>query len=228
MLDKARETWIVIAAFNEAPRVAHVVSSLTKAGWSVVVVDDGSVDDTATIARSNGAVVLRHVINRGQGAAIQTGLEYCVSIGAKYIVTFDADGQHRASDIPALLEPLRSGTADIVLGSRFLGETIGMPLHRRCLLKAAVLFTRLTTRLQVTDTHNGLRAMTSATASKIHLREDRMAHASEILHLIASLKLRYVEHPVTIQYRQETLAKGQRSSDALRVFSRLVISRLFT
>lgn len=224
----AKDVWIVIAAFNESTRISRTVASVVSHGWNVVVVDDGSRDNTGEMARKAGAVVLSHMINRGQGAALQTGLDFATAQDAKFIVTFDADGQHQASDIPGMIELIASQRHDVVLGSRFLGNTVNMPLHRRCLLTAAVWFTRLTTRLTLTDTHNGLRALSASAARKIRLQEDRMAHASEILHLIATLRLRYIEFPVTVHYHDETLAKGQRSRDAWGVLGRLVVARLFT
>jgi glycosyltransferase involved in cell wall biosynthesis len=224
----AKDVWIVIAAFNEASRIGKTISSLSPYDWNIVVVDDGSSDQTSATANQAGAIVLRHLINRGQGASLQTGIDFSLAHGAKYIVTFDADGQHQAADIPSMLGALETNRADVVLGSRFIGKAVNMPTHRRLLLKAAVLFTRLTTGLRVTDTHNGLRAMTANTARRIEIEEDRMAHASELLHCIASLRLKFIEHPVTVHYHAETLAKGQRSRDAWGILSRLLISRLFT
>src|SRR5690349_7050301 len=116
-MDDRRTTWVVIAAFNEGAVIREVVREVVDAGWSVVVVDDGSRDDSAAKAKAGGATVLRHPINRGQGAALQTGIDYAIRRGARHIVTFDADGQHDAKDIPALVEAL--GDADIALGSRF-------------------------------------------------------------------------------------------------------------
>src|SRR6202035_3272915 len=135
--------------------------------------------------------------------------------GAEYIVTFDADGQHRAGDIDALIAALQTHDADFALGSRFRGGSVAMPLSRRLLLRAATWFTRATTGLQVTDTHNGLRAMTRRGASAIRLRQNRMAHASEFLSQIGASGLRYVERPVTIEYTAYSLAKGQRMRDAV-------------
>jgi hypothetical protein len=142
------------------------------------------------------------------------------------VVTFDADGQHRARDIAVLVDALSSNSAHFALGSRFLGRTLRQPLSRRILLKAATGFTRLTTGLQVTDTHNGLRAMTRAGARRIDLHQNRMAHASEILHQIAESGLRYVEAPVTIEYSAYSLEKGQRLSDALMILVDLFARRL--
>jgi glycosyltransferase involved in cell wall biosynthesis len=191
-----------------------------------VVVDDGSGDGTADHAATAAAVV-RHPVNLGQGAALQTGIDYALHQGADVIVTFDADGQHRASDIERLVAALREAPADFALGSRFLGDAIALSTARRLLLRAATLFTQLTTGLRLTDTHNGLRAMTRHGAEKIRLRQNRMAHASEILAQIAASGLPYVEVPVRIEYTAYSLAKGQRLGDALAILLDLFARRLY-
>lgn len=224
--DFSTSVWVVVAAYNEAPVIGRVVADLIRRRYAVVVVDDGSGDDTGPKARAAGAEVVTHRVNLGQGAALQTGIQFAVGKGADYIVTFDADGQHRASDIEILLDSLRNHAADFALGSRFLGGAPAMPLARRILLKAATWFTRLATGLQLTDTHNGLRAMTRRGASRIALRQNRMAHASELLHQIAQSSLGYVEVPVTIEYSAYSLAKGQKLSDSLRILVDLSAQRL--
>jgi len=220
------QVWVTIAAFNEASVLAPVLSNLSGCGYHIVVVDDGSHDATVDIALANGAVAIRHPVNLGQGAALQTGISYALSNGADAIVTFDADGQHRASDIAALLNALKRDGSEFALGSRFLGRSLRLPATRRVLLRAATLFTRLTTGLCLTDTHNGLRAMTRRGAAAIHLRQNRMAHASEILSQIASSGLEYSEVPVTIEYTNYSLAKGQRLGDALTVLFDLFAEKL--
>ncbi len=224
--DQNKSVWVVVAAYNEASVIGRVVTDLIRHRYAVVVVDDGSIDDTGPTAGSAGAKVIAHPVNLGQGAALQTGLQFALLNGADYIVTFDADGQHRASDIEALLESLKTQHVDFALGSRFLGHAPAMPLARRMLLKAATWFTRLSTGLRLTDTHNGLRAMTRRGASHIALRQNRMAHASELLHQIARSGLGYVEVPVTIEYSAYSLAKGQRLSDSLRILVDLSAQRL--
>jgi polyprenyl-phospho-N-acetylgalactosaminyl synthase len=218
--------WVVIAAYNEASAIADVVADVTAAGYRAVVVDDGSRDRTAEVAASAGAALVQHPINLGQGAALQTGIEFALARGADTIVTFDADGQHRAADIPGLVDALAQHNADFALGSRFLGTTVNMPPSRRWLLKAASLFTRATTGLSITDSHNGLRAMTRRGATHIQLRQNRMAHASEILHQIATSGLKYVETPVTIHYSAYSLAKGQTLFDAVLIVLDLFARRL--
>jgi len=218
--------WIVIPAYNEAGVIARVVHDLRRRGYLLVLVDDGSADSTADIAESSGACVVRHPINMGQGAALQTGIEFALAQGADVIVTFDADGQHRADDILRLVAALTSDNADFALGSRFLGGTVNLPPTRRLLLKAATWFTRLTSGLDLTDTHNGLRAMTRRGARAIHLRQNRMAHASEFLNQVAASGLKYVEVPVTIEYSAYSLAKGQKFGDSLAVLVDLSAQRL--
>lgn len=220
-----RSIWFVIAAMDESSIVADVVASLTPHG-SVILVDDGSIDETGDVANRAGAHVLRHLLNRGQGASLQTGLSYALRNGASHIVTFDADGQHRVEDALAMVEQLDRHDVDVVLGSRFAGAAIGMTWRKRWVLKAAVIFTRLTTGLALTDTHNGLRVFSRAGAQSIEIRQDRMAHASEILSQVAKKRLRYEEAPVTILYSAYSIAKGQRLSNSVRILEDLVMGRL--
>ena len=219
--------WAVIAAYNEAKVIAGVVGDVARRGCSVVVVDDGSADGTAERAAAAAAAVVRHPVNLGQGAALQTGIDYALQQGADVIVTFDADGQHRATDIERLFSALGAAGADFSIGSSFLGSTIALSTARRLLLRAATVFTQLTTGLRLTDTHNGLRAMTRRGAEQIRLRQNRMAHASEILAQIAASSLPYVEVPVQIEYTAYSLAKGQRLGDALAILLDLFARRLY-
>jgi glycosyltransferase involved in cell wall biosynthesis len=209
--------WIVVPAFNEAQAIASVLADLRRTGYQIVVVDDGSADATAELAMQAGATVVRHPVNLGQGAALQTGIKFALLQGANFIVTFDADGQHRVDEIATLLSALVLHRADFALGSRFLGRAANMPTSRRLLLQAAISFTRATTGLAITDAHNGLRAMTRRGAQTINLRQNRMAHASEILDQIAASGLKYVEVPITIEYSSYSLGKGQRSSAAVDI-----------
>jgi len=221
------QVYVVIPAYNEGTVIFRVVSDVKRAGYSVVVIDDGSSDTTAEQARAAGATVIQHPFNLGQGAALQSGIEYALTQAAECIVTFDADGQHRVSDISRLTEALVRERADFALGSRFLGQAPNLPPLRRLVLHAATAFTRLTTGLQLTDTHNGLRAMTRRGANAIKLRQNRMAHASECLAQIASSGLRYVEQPVTIEYSAYSLAKGQHVRDAVHILLDLFARRLY-
>ncbi|MEM7560582.1 MAG: glycosyltransferase family 2 protein [Planctomycetota bacterium] len=219
--------WIVVAAYNEAARIKPTLGGLTSLGYNIVVVDDGSSDATAEVAKTSPVWVLRHPINCGQGAALQTGIDFALSRGAEAIVTFDGDGQHDPADLPQMLKPVLDEEVDIALGSRFLGRVENIPLARRALLRAAILFTRLTSGLKLTDTHNGFRVFSRKAAQAIRIRQPRMAHASEILDQIAARGLSYVEVPVTIRYTQETLEKGQSTWDAVRISGQLLAGRLW-
>lgn len=221
------QTWVVIPAHNEADRIHSVLSELKASGVKhIVVVDDGSGDATSAMAIRENVWVLQHIVNRGQGAALQTGIDFALSRGAKVIVTFDADGQHQASDVPTLLAPIDRGEAQVVLGSRFLGSAVGVPAMRKWLLKFAIIGTRLTTRLPLTDTHNGLRAMTATAAGKLRLTEDGMAHASELLDKLAESRLPWCEVPVTVRYTEQTLVKGQRNRAAFEILFRMLVAKL--
>jgi glycosyltransferase involved in cell wall biosynthesis len=218
--------WVICPAYNEATAIGRVVAELRRAGYAVVVVDDGSADGTGAVAAAAGATVVVHPINLGQGAALQTGIDYALSQGANILVTFDADGQHRVSDIPRLVDALRRGRADFALGSRFLGQTYNLPTVRRWVLHAATVFTRLTTGVRLTDSHNGLRALTRQGAAAIRLRQNRMAHASEIISEIARSGRKFVEVPVTIEYTAYSLAKGQRIGDSVMILRDLLAREL--
>jgi glycosyltransferase involved in cell wall biosynthesis len=218
--------WIIVPAFNEVSRLGATLESLCGKYENVVVVDDGSEDETRQVALRYPVWVLRHTLNCGQGAALQTGIDFALRRGAEILVTFDGDGQHCADEVDRLMAPLRAGQADAVLGSRFLGETIGIPLGRRLILKGGILFTKLFSRMHVTDTHNGLRAFSREAALRIRITQNRMAHASELLDQISRLGLRYCEVPVTVRYTAHTLAKGQASSNAFKIALQMLLSRL--
>jgi glycosyltransferase involved in cell wall biosynthesis len=218
--------WIVVPAYNEGPRLGTTLAGLCALWPNVVVVDDGSKDDTAAVAARFGVWLLRHVVNRGQGAALQTGVDFALSRGATVVVTFDSDGQHDSAEIGRLVEPVLAGRADVALGSRFLGGAVAIPTGRWLILRLGVLFTRLFSGIRVSDTHNGLRAFSQRAAGCLQITHDRMAHASEILDRIHLHRLRFVEVPVTVRYSRETLAKGQSSWNALRIAGELLLGRI--
>jgi len=226
--DEVREaTWVVVPAFNEETSIEPVAREVRAVYPHVVVVDDGSDDRTFEVARRSATYALRHVVNRGQGAALQTGIEFSLRRGARYVVTFDADGQHRVEDIAALLAPLWRGDAEIALGSRFLGEATDIPRIRRLTLRCAVVFTRVVSSVKVTDVHNGLRAFSRRAAERIDITLDRMAHASELLDQIRRSDLPFREVPVRVRYTPYSLAKGQRTRGAFRIALHYVLGRIF-
>ncbi len=220
------EVWIVIAGYNEENAIGLVIDGLKHAGYhNVVVTDDGSKDKTQEVAQKHGAHALRHVINRGQGAALKTGIDYALQNNAKYIVTFDADGQHRTEDLEAMLKPVVSGQADITIGSRFLEKKSNVPFTRKVLLKGSVLIIWLFYGVKMTDAHNGFRAFSADAGKKMDLRADRMEHASEFIDEIRKKQLRFQEVPVIIQYTDYSKARGQSSWNAIRILSKMILHK---
>jgi len=209
------DTWVVIAAFNEGKVIREVVAEVAAAGWHVVVIDDGSRDNTAEAARVPGVIVLKHRVNLGQGAALQTGIDYALRRGARAIVTFDADGQHSCADIPALVAALDE--ADVALGSRFLGSVEGASQRRVALLRTATKVSNSLSGMKLTDAHCGLRAFRASAAPALRITQDRMAHASELLRKIKTSGLKVVEVPVTVRYTEHSMSKGQGGIQAVRI-----------
>ena len=203
--------WIIIPAFNEGPVIGDVVTELRSVFDHVVCVDDGSRDDTADIALRAGAHVVRHPVNLGQGAAIQTGVEYARSQpGAAVFATFDADGQHRVKDVVSMVDRLRRGDVDIVIGTRFAGSTIShTPALKRLILRTAAWLSPSSRRLGLTDAHNGLRVFDRTVADDLTLTMSGMSHASEFIKLIDENRWRVTEEPVEILYTDYSMSKGQ-------------------
>lgn len=217
--------WIVIPAYRESRVLRSVVTQLLPFCPRIVVIDDGSKDETGAQALAGGAIVLTHAVNLGQGAALKTGIDFALLHGADFIYTFDADGQHDPASLVVLADTMRKNDAEVVLGSRWLGRVESMPPARRLMLKMAVIFTRMHSGLGLTDTHNGLRLFTRDAASRIRITQSRMAHASEILEQIAACRLRYAEAPVTVRYTEYSLRKGQRISGVFKVLADMFYAR---
>jgi len=203
--------WIIVPAFNEAQVIGDVVADLRSVFANVVCVDDGSRDDTGDVALRSGAHVVRHPVNLGQGAAIQTGVEYARRrSGAAVFATFDADGQHRVNDVARMAQRLAQGDADIVIGTRFAGDiTSNTPPLKRVILRAAAWLSPSSRRLGLTDAHNGLRVFNRTVADHLNLTMNGMSHASEFIKLIDENRWRAVEEPVEILYTDYSMSKGQ-------------------
>jgi len=210
---------IIVPLYNEQSVIKSVLQELRQKypRLSLIVVDDCSTDQSAQKACMKDVYILRHIVNLGQGAALQTGIEYAKELGYRYIVTFDADGQHNPDDITLFVQILQNDEADIVLGSRFLGKTENMPLRKRYLLQASRVFTWMTTGLWLTDSHNGLRAINIEKFPQFEITQNRMAHASEIISIIKALKMRYVEKPCHIRYTQYSMEKGQSMFNSINI-----------
>jgi len=219
-------TIAVIPAYNEALRIPDVVRAVLPFVEGILAVDDGSSDQTAEAARTAGASVVRHRINRGQGAALKTGTVGALRMGADIIVHIDADGQHDPSMIPALIAPIANGEADVVFGSRFLGiAPTDMPKIRRVYFRLAKLFNTMFVGISkdITDPQSGARALSRRAAEMLDFRQDRAAHCSEILRLVTQSDLRWKEVPVHVRYSRETLKKGQSFLEAFRILWHLII-----
>jgi polyprenyl-phospho-N-acetylgalactosaminyl synthase len=218
------DTWVVMPVYNEAAVVAGVVERALGVFPNVVCVDDGSSDGSAVEAWGAGAHLVRHPVNLGQGAALQTGITYALSRpGIRYVVTMDSDGQHRPEDAAAMVAVARSGAADVVLGSRFLNGGVGVPLARRAVLRAVAALSPASRRLRLTDAHNGLRVLTADAARQLRIRTSGMEHASEIVALLAASRLRVVEVPVTILYTDYAKSKGQSLVNGINIIFDLSI-----
>ncbi len=194
---------VVLPAYNEQDRIAQVVSDLQKAGFlDCVVVDDGSTDQTAERAIAAGATCLRQPINRGQGAALQTGTTYALTLGADIIVHFDADGQHQPSEVKNWIAPIVDKKVEVVFGSRFLAKTKHLPLLKRWAFKLLIPWHNRLTGVKLTDIHNGARVLSRTAAELIVIKQDAYAHNTEIVKQVGQLKLAYCEVPTEILYHR--------------------------
>lgn len=237
MTEINNKTWVVIPCFNESPDVLKKVllSLLAYEDLMLCVVDDGSrvhiKDDLGKICPqildSPRIFFLRHYVNLGQGAALQTGFTFLERKEVDYVVTFDADGQHTPSDIPKAIKEIEKNSVDVVLGSRFKGNAINISPTKKMFLRFVTVFTRIHTGLKLSDSHNGFRAFTARAISKLDLRQNEMAHASEILQQIARNNLSYIEMPNTITYTNYSKAKGQRISNSINILLNLLQERIF-
>jgi len=222
--------WIIVPAFNAEEAIEEVVRSLKDKYQNVVVVDDGSVDQTFAKAKNHGAVVLRHVLNRGQGAALRTGTEFAFDHGEDTIVHFDADGQMMVDDIAKIIQPVINGKVDISIGSRFLGRVINISRSKRLVLFFGRLYLWIFFGVRLSDNQCGFRALSRKAAGNIQITEDKMGHASEILIEVFKKNIKYVEVPVTIvytDYSKEHTNHGRfHFLSGLKIALDLVVNRL--
>ncbi|TVS29445.1 glycosyltransferase family 2 protein [Corynebacterium sanguinis] len=221
------DTWLVIPCYNEGPVIQEVIEHARETFPHIVAVNDGSKDNSSAAIHAAGAHLVNHPVNLGQGAAIQTGIEYArAQPGAQYFVTFDADGQHQVKDVVKMLERLRTEPVDIVVGTRFAGqETTQVPLIKRVVLKTVVLLSPRTRRLGLSDAHNGLRAFNKKVADEMNIRMNGMSHASEIVALIDANGWRVTEEPVDILYTEYSMSKGQSLINGVNILADGIVAR---
>lgn len=220
----APDTWIIVPLYNESTVIGDVVQGLLASFDHVVCIDDGSTDGSAEAASAAGARVLHHPINLGQGAALQTGFSYVATQpSARFVVTFDADGQHRVEDALEMLDLAKADDVAVVFGSRFLDTRTDPGILKRIILKTAVSVTNMTTGLRLTDAHNGLRVIRADAMRSIQLEQDRMAHATEIVLKLGRTKLPWREHPVELLYTDYSKAKGQSVLNSVNILVDLLV-----
>lgn len=223
------DTWLVIPCYNEGSVIQDVIENARKTFPNIVAVNDGSADDSAERIHAAGAHLVNHPVNLGQGAAIQTGVEYArMQPGAEYFVTFDADGQHQVKDVVAMLERLRTEPIDIIVGTRFgrpRKEDDQVPWIKRVVLKTVVLLSPRTRRLGLTDAHNGLRAFNKKAAMELNLRMNGMSHASEFVTIMDEKGWRVAEQPVDILYTEYSMSKGQSLINGVNILADGLLAR---
>jgi len=219
------DTWLVVPLYNEAPVVREVITAARAVFPHVVVVDDGSTDASAAEAAAAGAVVVRHPINLGQGAALQTGITYVLErTDARYLVTFDADGQHSPTDAAAMVERAEAEDLAIVLGSRFLDGKTDVGWLKRLVLRTVAVVSSRTSGMHLTDAHNGLRLIRRDAAQHLDLTQNRMAHASQIIRQLGATGLPWREQGVHIVYTDYSRAKGQSLWNSVNILVDLLFS----
>ena len=204
---------IGIPAFNEEKNIGPIVAKLKKKYDQVIVCDDGSSDMTETIALSLGAHVVKHDKNLGYGSAIKTIFNEAGKLEGDVLVTFDADGQHQISEIESVLQPIFENKADLVIGSRFLGETKDLPKYRKIGIKTITGLTNVMTGSKITDSQSGFRAYTKKVLKEISPTESGMGISTEILIKASKKEMRIVEVPITVSYEnnihsQEPISHG--------------------
>ena len=224
----SKSIYVIIPCYNEARVIRKTVTEVLEKGYSVVVVDDCSKDRSKKQLVGLPVHYLRHRVNMGQGAALQTGIDFAKKKGAKYFITFDADGQHDSNDIQGMVEFLEKENADIVFGSRFLpGSKTNVSRYRSFALNFGRYINFLVSGIMLSDSFNGFRLLSKLAAEKIKLTENRMAHPAEFLMLTAANKLKYTEYPVAIHYSDYSKAKGLKNKDGIKILFEILLYKIF-
>ncbi len=227
MKDKS-SVFVIIPCYNESAVIRKTVASVSEKGYTVVVVDDCSKDNSKKELKGLPVFYLRHRVNMGQGAALQTGICFSFKKNAEYFVTFDADGQHEVNDIEGMMEEMSKENSDIVFGSRFLpGSKTNVPVSRSFVLNAARFVNYLVSGILLSDAYNGLRILNRKAAAVLKLTENKMAHATQIQMLVSKNKLSYTEFPNSIHYNEYTMGKGLKNRDGLKILFEIILHKIF-
>jgi len=228
---------IVLPAFHEEKMIAKVIKSIRTEGFdNIIVVDDGSLDNTYQVAKKSGVTVLKHLINRGKGATTQTGLDAAKILGADITVTLDSDGQHKPTDIKNIIKPLLNNECDFVLGSRFKKKNSQIPISKVFMNKIGNIVTFLFYGIFVSDSQSGFRAYSKKANNLIQTSMDRYEFESEILNQIKRYNLKFQEVPIDVIYSKHSKTKYNSLVDfpkqdlfnGFRMLYRMIIKSIFT
>ena len=220
--------YIVIPAYNEATRLPGVLKRVSHLGYEhIVVVDDGSDDKTTEVARDHHVIVVRHPINLGVGAATQTGINYALNQGAKYIVTLDGDHQHLPDDIEHLLAAIKKHDADLVIGSRFLKKDNEIPISRVFYNKIANVITYIIAGVSVTDSQSGMKVFSRRYAQANELNCNGFEFCVEMIRNAARTDHVVMEIPISVKYTHDTMQKGQSLFNGIKMIGRLIQLNFF-
>jgi glycosyltransferase involved in cell wall biosynthesis len=223
MIDK-QKVCIILPFYNEEQVINKVISELISHNYKVLAVDDGSDDNSYKNIKDLNCTIIRHPQNFGQGAALQTGMTFAkLNLNLEYFVTFDSDGQHQVANIENVLNPIMNDEADIVFGTRFQDNLTKFTFLKRLILKMAIKYTKLSTGVALTDTHNGFRALNRTAISKIELNLPGMSHASEFVAKAGGNNLRIKEVPVHVLYTKYSKRKGQSLWNAINILTDLFL-----
>jgi polyprenyl-phospho-N-acetylgalactosaminyl synthase len=221
------EVVVIIPVYNEVEVIADVIKKVTRQFKNVICIDDGSVDGSGDVIAKTKTTLITHPLNLGQGAALQTGIDYALQTGDyEYFVTYDSDGQHDLKDVQFMLDTIKKKKVDIVLGSRFLGKAENITWVRQTMLRLALIFSNRTTGVRLTDTHNGLRVFNRKVAAQLDITMPDFAHASEIIERIAHKKFTYEEVPVTILYTDYSRRNAQPILNSVNIGFDMLLTRI--
>ena len=217
------KTFCVIPAYNEEKTIVEVITRVKPLVDCVVVVDDCSSDKTYSLAKAQRVDVLRHIVNRGQGAALATGNEYALQQGADAVVHFDADGQFLSGEIQDIISPIIKEEYDVVFGSRFLEKKSKIPwMKKNIIMPIARRINLIFFNIKLTDPQCGFRALSKYALKKIKIKQDGMAHCSEIMIKAFGNNLKIKEVPVTIIYHNF----GQKFFGGIRILKDLFLEKI--
>ncbi|WP_295721973.1 glycosyltransferase family 2 protein [uncultured Methanobrevibacter sp.] len=225
MNDYIKDTFLVVPAYNEENHVEKVLIDIANLGYNIILVNDGSSDNTLNIARQvqkkypSQIHIVTHVLNRGLGAALKTGMTVALNHNAKYIITFDADGQHNFEDIAKVIKPLREKKADAVIGSRIFED---MPTTKHFANNVMNLLTHIFYGVKVKDSQSGLRAFSATAARKIDVVSAGYGVSSEFIKEIKDNNIVYDEVPITTIYTEETQHKGTNAIIGLKIMIKMI------